>query len=377
MVGGLLVNPVASHPSMFEGYDGAPKRWIKAYPYATPSVLCAVLLFIEAGLVVSFLHETLPSKDRVRTLSEQLRDMCKGIFSVLRNRPDYASLEQFEASHQLSSLPRRSFPEKPTNTTPHSRPVQRLPFRRIWTSNVLWTLLSVAIFDFHMGAFSGLWIIFLSTSRPRGLSPAQAWDKLVKRTPFRFTGGLGFQPTLLGTSLAVLGIVGLCLQILLYPWANGKFGLMRCFRYSLILFPLAYALAPYLALLPSTTPAPLPASGTLIWVAISLVLTLQVTARTFALPASIILVNNASPHPSVLGTIHGVGQSVSSAFRTIGPVASGYWYSIGLKKEIVGLSWWIVAAISAWGCVASFWVRNGSGHEILLPGEEEGKSLDI
>ena len=94
---------------------------------------------------------------------------------------------------------------------------------------------------------------------------------------------------------------------------------MRCFRYSLALFPLAYLLAPYLALLPSTTAPPQPASGVLIWLAISLVLTLQVSARTFALPASIILVNNASPHPSVLGTIHGVGQSVSSAMRTLGP----------------------------------------------------------
>lgn len=34
------------------------------------------------------------------------------------------------------------------------------------------------------------------------------------------------------------------------------------------------------------------------------------------------------------------------------------------------MSWWFVAAISALGCFASFYVRNGSGHEILLPGEE-------
>jgi len=37
----------------------------------------------------------------------------------------------------------------------------------------------------------------------------------------------------------------------------------------------------------------------------------------------------------------------------------------------VGMAWWYVAAVSAIGAAASFKVRNGSGHEILLPGEEE------
>lgn len=145
---------------------------------------------------------------------------------------------------------------------------------------------------------------------------------------------------------------------------------MRCFRYSLFLFPLAYFLAPYLSLLPSPTPAPSPATGFWVWVGISLILTLQVTARTFALPASIILLNNSSPHPSVLATIHGIGQSVSSTFRTVGPIAAGYWYGVGLERGIVGIAWWLVAAVSSIGCIASFWVRNGTGHEILLPGEE-------
>lgn len=102
-----------------------------------------------------------------------------------------------------------------------------------------------------------------------------------------------------------------------------------------------------------------------------MILILQVTARTFALPASIILLNNSSPHPSVLATIHGIGQSVSSTFRTIGPIASGYWYGIGLRGGTVGMAWWIVAGVSGFGCVASYWVKNGSGHEIFLPGEEE------
>lgn len=102
-----------------------------------------------------------------------------------------------------------------------------------------------------------------------------------------------------------------------------------------------------------------------------IVLLLQVTARTFTLPATIILLNNCSPHPSVLGTVHSIGQSVSAAFRTIGPVAGGWWYGAGLEHGVVGAAWWSIAGISAAGCVTAAWVYEGSGHEIHLEEDEE------
>lgn len=340
VVGGALVHPVSSYPRVFDNTQAS--SLLQVFPYALPSLLCTVLLFMEAGLVSVFLDETLATKRYDRSFIDQITDTFRGVITVLTSRTSQTSEKRKRTNYQSV----------------------RLPFSKIWTPNVLWTLLSVAIFDLHMGAFSGLWIIFLSTPRA---TPAQT----THTDAFRFTGGLSFSPSLLGSSLAILGVVGLALQILLYPWANARFGLMRCFRYSLLLFPLAYMLAPYLALLPSVTASPKPASGVLIWLGISFVLTLQVSARTFALPASIILVNNASPHPSVLGTIHGVGQSVSSAMRTLGPVAGGYWFGLGLEKGIAGLGWWAIAGISAFGCLASLWVRNGSGYEVVLQEEDE------
>ncbi|KAH6637525.1 major facilitator superfamily domain-containing protein [Boeremia exigua] len=344
VVGGALVHPVLTHPRLFGG--AYVSSVLEAFPYALPSLLCTALLFAEAGLVTVFLEETLATKRHDRSFVDQMTDMYRGVVAVLSTR---------NGQNAHSILEKRG---------PNGHQSARLPFSKIWTPNVLWTLLSVAIFDLHMGAFSGLWIIFLSTPRP---TP----DQTARTDAVHFTGGLAFSPSLLGSSLAILGIVGLALQILLYPWANARFGLMRCFRYSLLLFPLAYALAPYLALLPSATAPPQPASGVLIWLGIVLMLTLQVSARTFALPASIILVNNASPHPTVLGTIHGVGQSVSSAMRTLGPVAGGYWFGVGLERGILGVGWWAIAGVSAVGCLASLWVKNGSGYEIVLEENED------
>jgi hypothetical protein len=180
-------------------------------------------------------------------------------------------------------------------------------------------------------------------------------------------------PQSVGLATSILGIIGMLLQFTVYPNVNGRLGTVRSYQYFLCLFPLAYFFAPYVSLAPSSSAPPVQATGIWVWVSIILVLFLQVTARTFTLPTSIILLNNCSPHPSVLGTVHGIGQSVSSAFRTIGPIFSGSWYGYGLDVGIVGLAWWLIALVSVLGAVAATYVHEGSGHEIVLPGEEDGE----
>lgn len=114
-----------------------------------------------------------------------------------------------------------------------------------------------------------------------------------------------------GLATSILGMLGMALQLFLCPTVHAALGTLRSFRYLLFLFPIAYRLAPYLAVVPSSSTALAPAAGGFISIGITLVLLLQETARTFALPATITLINNCSPHPSVLGTVHGMGQRVS------------------------------------------------------------------
>ena len=78
----------------------------------------------------------------------------------------------------------------------------------------------------------------------------------------------------------------------------------------------------------------------------------------------------------MLGTIHGVAQSVASFARTLGPVVGGWGYGRGLRVGVVGCAWWGLAGSAAVGALAGGLVREGDGHEILLEGEEreeEGK----
>ena len=263
------------------------------------------------------------------------------------------SLAMSRLQPQPPPLVRKSSSETISTTRPSTRAVFTTP-------NVLLVLLTVAIFDFQMGGFASLWLVFLSSSRR---NPTDSIN-----LPFHFTGGLAFPPSTLGFAMAILGFLGIILQILLYPRVNARYGLLKSTRWSLLVFPLAYFLAPYLSLLvrsvnldaitadanSNTSP------GAALWFGITLVLLLQVGARTFAMPGTILLINNSAPHPSMLGTVHGLGASTSSAFRTIGPIVTGYWYGVGLHQGMVGFGWWALSLVSVIGCLCSFWAKDGS-----------------
>lgn len=383
LLGGLLADPVASYPATFGpgsalgGADGV--WWLTKWPYALPNVVSAAFLAMS-GLGVFFgLEETSEAAKHKPDYGLRFTRWLARVVFRREQRIEYSSLGQagpaFADDLELEEGSPRKLEEP--------KPRRKLPFRRIWTSNLLLTLLSHGLLAMHVGTFSNLWFVFLSTPRYNPDPPPT--DSSTNATavpldlpldyrphlPFTFTGGLGLPPPSIGSALAILGVIGISMQLLLYPRVSARLGTTASYRLSIILFPISYTLAPFLAVIPSAAPAPHQASGALVWLAITLVLVVQVTARTFALPATAILVNNACPHPSVLGTVHGIAQSVSSATRTFGPVLAAAIYGQGLRTGVVGLAWWFLAAIALFGILAARFVREGDGHEVWLEGEKE------
>lgn len=379
LIGGLLANPADQYPGVF-GPDGSlGAKWLRDWPYALPNVVNAIFLLISATALAFGLEETLYSlRDKPDIGLRITRLVSRTIFGR-KEKQTYVQLSEDVGNEDVES----SAPLKKKEPT-----IQRkLPFRRIWTANVLFVLLSHGLLACHVGTFNSLWFIFLSTPRydpdasqhsMRSAEASIGHDEPVRvpegyrpHFPFTFTGGLALPPASIGSALAILGVIGISLQLLLYPKLSFKLGTVRSLRLSLLLFPLSYTLTPFLATVPSSNPPPGEAKGFLVWCGISLILSIQTLARTFALPASAIIVNNSSPHPSILGTLHGIAQSVSSATRTLGPVLGGYLYSVGLQHGIVGIGWWSLSCIAVVGAIAGQFVRNGSGHEIFLEGEDE------
>ena len=369
LFGGMLSDPVHNYPrlfgenSIFGGAGGV--SWLTKFPYAAPNLFCALIMFADALLVYMGLRETLAAKKYQRDRGIEFAEHVVYRFrTMIFNRFGYSQLSQAEAGPDtlddedaLSGTPMRTRPSTQTDNISSVAEASKLPprpsespmaapsFYHAFTPNVLLVLATVAVMDFQMGGFASLWTIFLSSVR------ATNEEKSKVQLPFKFTGGLQFSLPTIGLAMSTLGFVGIILQLTLYPAVNQRFGLLRSTRWSLLVFPIAYALAPYLSLLVDHT--------FLLWMGIVMVVVLQVAARTFAIPGSVLLINNSSPSLAMLGTIHGMGAATSSAFRTIGPIVAGHWYGQGLQKGVVGWAWWWLAAVSMLGVTPSFWARDG------------------
>ncbi|KOS20306.1 putative membrane protein [Escovopsis weberi] len=366
MLGGILSDPAGSYPNLF----GDNAFFVK-YPYALPNLLSSLFLASAALAVWLGLEETLDAlrdetPDMGTRIGHRLAAWYRKRFGTSPADDGYDSIPASDVELSGSESSPAPAPRRPAK-----RYTQRLPFRRIFTRNVGLTLFAQFFLTFHVGTFNSLWFVFLSTPVH---DPAASLHRT--RLPFLFTGGLGLQPRLVGTAMAILGAIGISMQLLLYPSLSARLGTIRSWRSFLLCFPLVYFLVPYLAVVPSTAAPPAAKTGPAIWLAIFVVLFIQVTGRTFTLPSQAILVNNCSPHPSVLGTVHGIGQSVSSAGRTIGPMAGGLVYGYGLSHGMVGLVWWLLSGVAVCACLTSLLVREGDGHEIWLEGdakEDESK----
>jgi hypothetical protein len=71
--------------------------------------------------------------------------------------------------------------------------------------------------------------------------------------------------------------------------------------------------------------------------------------------------------------MHGIGQSLSTGGRAIGPAIGGAMYGLGLKKGVVGAVWWGLSCLALLNCIASLFVFEGDGHEIWLEGDKEAE----
>jgi hypothetical protein len=350
MSGGILADPVNSYPSIFGpgstlgGEKGV--QWMVKWPYALPNMICAGFLFFSSMAVIFFLEETSP--------------LCKDKFDPgLRVGQFIRRCILRDTTVGYTAIPDEAF-ELQASQSPNIKPdISKLPFRRIWTRNLIITLSAHGILAMHVSGFNSLWFIYLSTPRDSASTPHG----------LHFTGGLALPPARIGIALAILGVIGISLQLFLYPKLSHRLGAAKSYRIFLSLFPITYTLAPFLSRVWSWSNPPDGVSGPYIWLAIVGVLTIQVLGRTFALPCTAILINNVSPHPSVLGTVHGIAQSVASFTRTIGPVMFSWVFGRGLDMGVVGLAWWLMAGIAVVGWVVAQGVKEGDGHEILLEGE--------
>ncbi|KAF8851776.1 MFS general substrate transporter [Acephala macrosclerotiorum] len=343
LIGGLLSSQNATGP-------------FKAYPYAPPNIFAAAIYAIASIGVFFGLEETLESLQHTEgSLARRLwtkfttrnTSMDHGYSTIDSDEPD-SPVKMSQLSQHIE------------NQVPPPKKKVKLPFSRIWTWNVFCTMLAHFIIAGHIATFTNLWAIFLST-------PVE--NSKHQHPPFFFSGGLGMQPRDVGFAMSTLGAVGVTLQLVIYPRLNDKFGTVNIWRTALFVFPFAYALAPYPALVGSANFT----SGktVLVWLSVGFILLLFIIGRTGVTPATTLLINDCTPHPSVRGTIHTAGTVIGNLSRSVFPIVAFAIFGKGLDIGVVGLGFWCLACLGLLACVASRWVTEGTnGKEIVLEGEE-------
>lgn len=267
-----------------------------------------------------------------------------------------------------------------------------LPTKRMFTRNLLLVLLVSVIQDTHISVAAMAMPNFLSDP------VASAKEQSSWVLPFIFGGGCGFGPRyvagwviIFGQSTPVppghpaqpveqpekraandknIGVVGVPLQILIYPRVAQKVRALQLWRYAVWGFPLLWMLHPMVGAVPSTTAPPEGKDGPWVWMLIILIQSSTAVVVTFAAPTLLLLVNSSSPHPSALGRTHSINFFGSMAVRAAGSVMGGNLYAYGSTHNMSGLVFWLCAALSLVEICWTPWIKEGSGHEIILPGDD-------
>lgn len=190
--------------------------------------------------------------------------------------------------------------------------------------------------------FDQLFPVFLSTKPPVHKD---------FHLPFKFVDGFGMETKEIGVILSVQGIYSIFSNLFIFPMVTRRLGPLRLFRILAVSYFLLYFMTPYVVLLPEN----------LRLVGIYVLVVWKCTFSTMAYPSNAILLTNAVPNLTTLGTINGVAASTASLCRAVGPTISGLLYAMGLRSGYSGLAWWTSGLITVIGAFLSLQITEGGG----------------
>ncbi|KFH47711.1 putative membrane protein-like protein [Hapsidospora chrysogenum ATCC 11550] len=328
-IGGTFADPYISWPNLF------PKGGLfERFPYLLPNLICAALMCLSIALGFFLLEETHPDKQP----------------RVLLPADTYVSEETplIETSDALKrpAVDLRSETYGAINVNGESseaNPREKAQPVRIWTKRVVHLIIALSIFTYHSMTYDHLMPIFFEDERATSLIHT---TQLSTIPPFYSPGGLGLSVRAVGMIMAVNGVIALFVQAVIFPIAAERVGVWKLFLIVTVLHPIAYAIVPMLLLVPQT----------LLYPAIYACLAVRNLLSITLYPLLLILIKEATPTHSALGTVNGLAASAGAACRMVAPPVAGFLYTYGSKMDCTALAWYgsTVAAIA--GSVQCFYV---------------------
>ncbi|RAL09865.1 MFS transporter [Aspergillus homomorphus CBS 101889] len=329
--GGALARPAEKHPEVF-----GDSAFLKRYPFLLPNLAAAA--FFVVGITVGglFLEETLAAKKDQRdyglVLGQALTRPCRSARADKKAKARSIATEEERTA--LLGHPRSN-----------NKPPRKPSWGEVFSPQSNLILLAYSLMSMHTMAFDSLFPVFLHT-------PVQELENNPDvHLPFKFIGGFGVDSQTIGIYYTLIGIIGMIVQFLIFPAAAKQYGVLNCLKVVSIVFPVLYLLTPFTALVP----------GSLRHVVVFLLMLGKLAASIFGFPCTTILLTNSAARLSVLGTLNGVGTSVSAIGRAVGPALTGSAFSFGVRRGFIIIPWWLLAVFGAVSAIPVYCTEEPEG----------------
>jgi MFS family permease len=191
-------------------------------------------------------------------------------------------------------------------------------------------MITYALFNLSNIAFNSLYPIYTSSPSPTGLA---------------------MSPEEIGLMLSLAGGVGIFFQAFLFSPIQAKLGNVWSYRAAFLGFVISFFAMPLVGMGEAVP------KGVML-VGLGAALLVKSVSAVGGLTCAMLLITNASPKTSTLGTLNGLAQTLSAGGRAVGPFVSGALFSTGFKlKHGEWLPWGLFGGIALVGFGLSFALR--------------------
>ncbi|OTB00726.1 hypothetical protein M426DRAFT_324088 [Hypoxylon sp. CI-4A] len=342
--GGLFAKPADQWPGVFGN-----STFFKKFPFLFPNLIGSLFFLLSLSTAALFLNETLQSKRHTRDWGLVLGDRIKQAFGE-RPHKHAQRLRRYSAEHDDLTTPllNGDTTSKTARVTVVERRVERtkpLPMSAVFSRQTTINLIAYTFLALHAVAYDQALPVFLNY-------PVQKHTAENTSFPFFFSGGFGLNHAYIGAIFAGEGIVSGFVQFMLFPVLCKRFGVLSCFKFCTALLPFVYLITPFVVLIEHMQTR---------YAALCIILIMKNFACIVGFPCTTILLTNSATSLSILGTLNGFATTFSALGRAMGPALTGSVFTWGVKHDVIGAPYWVLALISAIGAIPSFMVVDGDG----------------
>nr|CAG8505015.1 1277_t:CDS:2 [Entrophospora candida] len=307
VIGGFLSHPADNFPKIF---GNCP--FLKSFPYFLPCFVASIVSFI--GLIIGYFYlpETRYMHDHQKEEGEERYVDIEDVIDISsrKNLSGNNSIISYGATANVDSN-NSNYNQSPKGNNIIQSYIEEYPCypETSSSSNLLKGLSKNNVTDIKVNNKQS----FIMKNGEESKSKAK-----VKISPvtYRFAevkdGGLGYSSIKLAQSLALMGIIQLVSQFLIYPWLRTKVDLIKLYRITSISYVTCYLLFPLLNRLKKSF--------------------MNLPLESEYGDDDEIVNNSASSE--TLGTVNGIGQTSSAFVRSIGPASSGSLWSWSLTNNL-------------------------------------------